>query len=1546
MSALTDRLRTLAARLAAAPPEERAALLARFEAAGIGFDDLPVPPTDPHKPAPASDAQRRLYFLWRLDPSSAAYAVGGAVRLTGPLDRAALKGALDGLVARHDALRTRFLEVEDGSVLQIADPAAPCALAEHECEGSDAETALRALVRATVERPFDLAAGPLLRVGLARLGPDRHALILALHHAICDAWSLGVLTREIGADYAARLAGNREDIPTPPLRFSDWAAWQAIRQETGRDAEALARVRVRLADAPRGLAFPERLPAAPREGGRARRVPLTFPASTQAALHRLASERGVTPVAVTLAAFAVFLGRGTGRDDLCLGMPAANREGAATHGVVGPFVNTLPLRLRPAPAQPFAEIIETVAITLRRGMAEQALPFDRIAEGLGEAGRNPLDALFAYERAPAPPRFPGLVAEPIPAPPETPKFDLVLGVEEGEGGALEGALILAEARFLPGTAERWAARFLGLLGALLAGPDAPCGEAPLLTDEERALLAAQHRMPPAPPFVPVSARVAAVEGHRIALVHGERRLTYAELNARANALAHALIRRGVSCESRVALRVTRSPDAFVAILAVLKAGAAYVPVDPEAPLERRDTVIRQADARLLLTDAPGEPPAACPTLRLEDPDAFAGPASEPAVAIHPDQLAYVIFTSGSTGQPKGVAVTHGPLAMHAEAVGARYALTRDDRVLHLIALSFDGATEAWLAALFHGGCLVIGEPRGWTAEDTLEAIRAEGVTVTGMSPALLSSLAEAHARAGGGPLPMRSWTAGGEAFGIEAFQTVRNTFAPARIINGYGPTETVITPLLLTIDPDTPASAWDGADWLPIGTPVGARTAYVLDERLHEVGVGVPGELFIGGEGLARGYVGAPAETAARFVPDPFGAPGGRLYRTGDRVVRRADGSLTYLGRLDAQVKVRGFRIEPGEVEAHLLAHPRCREAAVTATRRGEEAHLVAYVAGRGGEGADSDLAEVLAAHLAERLPAHMRPSLIVVLPALPRLASGKLDRTGLPTPEWKAGAYEPPQGATEEALARLWSALLAVERVGRAQTFFALGGHSLLAAKLVARIRAELGRDLPLRAVFEAPSLAALAARIEAAPPVAKGSGVPRAAHKQKIPATDMQAALWQWQRRHPGSAAWTIFGAIRLSGPLDTDALRASFDHVAARHEALRTTFREGEAGLELLVHPPAPVRIERLDLTDRLRREAEAQALAFAQGEADRPFDMAADRPLRVGLARIGRQDHVLTLAVHHAAGDGRAMALLLDELGAAYRAFATGSEPGLPEPTRQATDYAAWRRAQDRSAAAETRLAQALERLSGPWQPDPVPTDRPRTPALGSHGARLRFELPAATVSRLADRARAVNATLPMATLAALSVALRRRSDRNALSLGLLVSDRGPAELDAVVGCLVATELTVLDVDPQKPFDQLLASVRDERLAAQDSGPVPYARLLDALREHGLLDREGGPFQVMFSYLRAEPETPDWLAGLKASDLPVECADESYELEFDLKERPDGSLAVSVGYLTGLFDAATVAALAEDFAAVVASAARDPGRPVARLWPPPALPGAAA
>ncbi|WP_165769623.1 amino acid adenylation domain-containing protein [Arboricoccus pini] len=585
---------------------------------------------------------------------------------------------------------------------------------------------------------------------------------------------------------------------------------------------------------------------------------------------------------------------------------------------------------------------------------------------------------------------------------------------------------------------------------------------------------------------------------RVAIDDGGVEVSYGALESRSDALAHRLRLLGVGPDRVVGVVLRRRPEMVAVLLAIWKAGGAYAPLDPEAPAERLAGMVADCGAVLVVSERElaSRLPADVDLLLIDGgEDVFAAPvqAARPAPGpVHADQLAYVIFTSGTTGRPKGVGVTHGALSMHIEAIGALYGMGEADRVLHVIAWSFDGATECWAAALAHGGRLVLGDPKAWTAEDALAEIRRSGTTIVGMSPALLETLAEAHSRSGSGPLPVRSWTAGGEAFGIEAFARVRQAFWPARIINGYGPTETVITPLLLAVTSSTPASAWEGASWLPIGRPVGARTAHVLDESLGEVGIGVEGELHIGGLGLARGYVGLPGLTAERFVPDPFGPPGGRLYRTGDRVRRRADGSLDYLGRLDQQLKIRGFRIEAGEVEAHLLAHPRCREAAVVAASREGQAHLVAYVAGEAKP-------EELSAHLAGRLPEPMRPSLIVQLPSLPRLASGKLDRRALPAPTWTARAYAAPETKTEQRLAALMGELLGHARVGRHDGFFQLGGHSLLAAKLVAQIRKEWGSPIGLAELYSVATLAELGALIDR--------------HDESGTTADIDALLAQWE-------------------------------------------------------------------------------------------------------------------------------------------------------------------------------------------------------------------------------------------------------------------------------------------------------------------------------------------------------------------------------------------------------------------------------------------------
>ncbi len=993
----------------------------------------------------------------------------------------------------------------------------------------------------------------------------------------------------------------------------------------------------------------------------------------------------------------------------------------------------------------------------------------------------------------------------------------------------------------------------------------------------------------------------------------------------------------------------REASAFVGLLGVLRAGGAYVPLDPAAPLERLAAMAQDAGAGVFLCGQglEGLAPGNLPTVSLDargrilggEAEACGAGAFEADAAIDPGQLAYVIFTSGSTGRPKGVGVAHGPLAMHAEAVGALYAFTPQDAVLHVIALTFDGASECWLAALAHGGRLVIGDARAWTAQDALATIRAHGVTIVGMSPALLASLVEAYEAelaAGAAPLPARSWTAGGEAFSVEAFLRARRAVSPARIINGYGPTEAVITPLLFKAEAEASPAAWAGASVVPIGTPVGARRAYVLDEDLREVGIGVAGELYIGGYGLARGYVGAFGLTASRFVPDPFSASGGRMYRTGDRVRRRADGALDYVGRIDAQAKIRGFRIEPGEVEAALLSDPACREAAVAATTLGGEARLVAYVSGRGGtdaSGAAWPLGAALRARLAARaarlLPDYMRPDPIVTLEALPRLSNGKIDWRALPAPQLEARPYEAPRGETERRLAALFAELLKTDRISREDGFFARGGHSILAARLAARIRAGFNVDLPIRAVFDASSLKTLAAVVEAAPAAARARDpIPRVSRRSHAPATPMQEEIWRWARARPASSAYNVEVALRLRGALDPEAFAAAVRRLIERHEALRINFAEIDGRLRLVASPPRAPDFSYMDLSSRGPGPAETEALAALEAAALRPFDLAAGPLLRAVLARLDDGCHLFGLTAHHAVVDGRAMALLLED----FAALVAGPAPAPATP--QVVDYAVWRAARDQGEAFGRRLAAALSRLSGDWSAYPLPMDRPFVDGWPDEGGRLRFEIEPRLVPALRARAAAGRATLPNLILAALGAVVCRLGGCAAAALGVIVADRGHPDAEGIVGVLIETDVAVVRAPDGARFGETLAGVREDRLAAEAEPPVPLAVLVEALARAGRSLRDP-PCQILFNYLRHEAAPVRRIAGLSVEPTAGFETTETSPIEFDFHERPGDRLTCSIGFLAAFFDETSVARLAQTFLTALSAIAADADAPVFNL-----------
>ncbi|HET7462017.1 MAG TPA: amino acid adenylation domain-containing protein, partial [Longimicrobium sp.] len=1022
-------------------------------------------------PLPLSFAQQRLWFIDRLEPGSSTYNLPLAVRTRVRLDAGALERALAEVVRRHEALRTVFATV-DGEPVQVIGPAAfrldhldlsPLAAAER-------EGAVQRIAADEAARPFDLAAGPVIRGTLLRLADDDHVLLLTLHHVTGDAWSTGVLEREVSTLYAAYAAGGESPLAELPVQYADYAAWQrAWMQGEVLDAQ-LAYWRGRLAGAPPLLELPLDRPRPPAQDPRGASVPIALPAGVGDALRALSRREGTTLYMTLLAAFQLLLGRFADTDDVTVGSPIAGRTRLETEGLIGFFVNTLVLRGDLSGAPTFRAFLAQVRETVLEAHAHQDLPFEKLVEELDverSSAHTPLFQasfqLLAADPAPAGGEGGALAWEPLGAEHPSVKYDLMLGFHD-DGAALAGSLSYRAELFDGATAQRMADGLALLLAAAVADPDRPCGELPVTAPAERDQVAAWSEAPVAPAAQAVHAAVAA-QARRTptaaALAAGAHTLTYAEMDARATALARHLRAHGVGAETRVAVMMERSLELPVALLAVLRAGGAYVPLDPGYPAERLAFILADAGAALLLTHrglAARLPAAGVPVIDLDALPADAPGADLPEVPA--GALAYVIYTSGSTGTPKGVGIPHGALASHMAWMGRALPLAPADRVLQKTPVSFDASVWEFWAPLMAGATLVMAEPGGHQDPAYLvRAVREEGITILQLVPSMLGAVLEEAELSRCATL--RRVLCGGEALPAELASRLHATLR-VEVVNLYGPTEATIQSVWHVV------GAGAGAV-VPIGRPVDSMRAVVVDRNLRPVPPGVAGELLLGGAQLARGYLGRPALTAAAFVPDPFGAaPGGRLYRTGDRARWRADGTLEYLGRTDHQVKLRGFRIEPGEVEAALRAHPSVRDAAVLVRQDAPgDRRLVAYAAG------DELDAGALRDHLRARLPEHMVPQAVVVLDRFPLTPNGKLDRRALPAPAAGAGAaHAAPRDAAELALAGIWARVLGVERVGIRDDFFALGGHSLLAVRLLARVERELGHALPLASLFAAPTV------------------------------------------------------------------------------------------------------------------------------------------------------------------------------------------------------------------------------------------------------------------------------------------------------------------------------------------------------------------------------------------------------------------------------------------------------------------------------------------
>jgi amino acid adenylation domain-containing protein len=1486
----------------------------------------PVLPAARPDALPLSFAQERLWLVDRLQPGGSVYNVPAGVRMRGALDRDALERALGEIVRRHESLRTTFPE-RDGAPVQVIAPFTGFTLAVEDLSPLDAaerEAEVRLRARHDAARAFDLAAGPLFRARLLRLADDDHVLLLCMHHVVTDGWSMGVLFRELAALYGAYREGAPSPLPVLPIQYADYALWEREHLRGDVLARHMAYWRERMAGAPALLELPTDHPRPPVQSYQGDQVAVDLPAALLERLEALGRAEGATLFMVLMAAFQALLAKYAGSEDVVVGSPVAGRTHRETEGLIGFFVNTVVVRTELDGDPRFREVLRRVRAATLGAYEHQELPFEKLVAELQperSLAHAPLfQVLFALQNADGSGgELPGLRTGPVEAEIGTAMFDLSLMLAAHEGG-LGGSLTYATDLFERGTVERMMGHLRRVLEQVAGDAELRLSALELLEEgERRALLGAWSGTDAPHPTDQCIHQLFEAQAARtpdaVAVLHDGEAWTYAQLNARANRLAHHLRRLGVRPETRVGICLPRGLEMMAALLATLKAGGAYVPMDPAWPAERSAFMLADSGMTVLVTNdalrgtLPGRDGVRVVSIDASAAEIAREPADDPESGADPRSLAYLIYTSGSTGVPKGVAIEHASTVALLAWAWDVYTAEELDGVLASTSISFDISVFELFAPLTRGGRVVVVE----NALTLPSSVDADGVRLINTVPSAIAALLATD----GVPAGVRTVNLAGEPLSPELVDALYAR-GVERVYDLYGPSEDTTFSTFGQRRAGGPAT---------IGRPLPNTRAYVLDAALRPVPAGVPGELLLAGRGLARGYLGRPGLTAERFVPDPFAAePGGRLYRTGDRVRWRADGTLEYRGRLDQQVKVRGFRVEPGEIEAVLRRHPDVADCAVVA--RADERGalgLVAYVAG-------AAPADALRAHLRTSLPDYMVPGVFVRMDALPLTPSGKIDRKALPAPD-AAGSEERPAEArtpVEEVLAGIWEGVLRVEHVGGADNFFHLGGHSLLATVALARMEEILGVRLPLSAFFEAPTLAELAARVEALrraglPPLPPVVPVER---DGALPLSFAQERLWFLDRLQPESAFYNVPFALRLAGRLDARALEGALGELVRRHEVLRTTFRERDGAPVQFIEPFGGFELPVEDLSGA----GEAAALRRTAEEAARPFDLAEGPLFRARLLRLAEEDHVLLISIHHAASDEWSLGVLLRDLSALYAAALEGAPSPLPELPVQYADYAVWQRAQLAGETLDRQLAYWRQRLAGAPALLELPTDHPR-PALQTHrGARESFELSPELLARLEALGRGEGATLFMVLLGVLQVLLSRYSGSEDVVVGSPITGRTRHEVEGLIGFFTNTLVLRTDLSGDPAFREVLRRVRETALGAYDHQDVPFERLVEAVQPERSLGHSP-LFQVMLMQGSGEPSGLD-LPGVELRRFSGGTETSKFDLMLAVTPHADG-LSGSLEYSTDLFERATVLRMLEHLQRVLEQVAANPEVRLSRL-----------
>jgi len=1475
---------------------------------------------------PLSFAQQRLWFLDQLEPGSPLYHIPAAVRLEGPLDVAALRQSFDEIKRRHESLRTRFVVV-DGEPVQVISSDAAWQM--EEIDWSDLpevarEAELERLGRTMARESFDLSSAPPLRAGLVRLTADEHILFLTMHHIISDGWSMGVLIRELAALYEAFLEEKPSPLPELPIQYVDFAVWQRDWLQGDHLEAHLSYWKQQLSGELPVLELATDFPPPPLRTYRGARCSLMLPASVTESLKAMSVQEGVTLYMTLLAAFQTLLYKYTGQRDVVVGTPIAGRNRTEIEGLVGLFVNTLVMRTDLSGNPTFKELLARAQDVALGAYFHQELPFEQLVKEFQlerDLSRNPLfQVMLILQNMPAPAlELSNLRLSLLETQNETAKFDLTLTIED-RGDALAAELEYNVDLFTATTAERMLAHFQILLEGIIADPSQRISELPFLTAAERRQQLfdwndTDSESPPHQTIHQLFERQAAQTPDAIAVVDEQREWTYGELNGRANQLAGYLTKLGVGPESLVGICVDRSNELVVGLLGILKAGGAYVPLDAAYPTERLRFMIDDAGIKTLLTQKgliESLPPHGAEVLCLDtDSEALVNESiSNPPCAVVAGNTSYAIYTSGSTGKPKGVQVPHGAVVNLLNAVRKNQGFTNHDVLLAVTTLSFDIAALEIFLPLTTGARLVL-VSREVAADGVrlAEKLTNSGATTMQATPSTWQMLFDT----GWNGSKQFKILCGGEALNRNLADQLLAASEPAW--NLYGPTETTIW--------STTGKVETGP--VNIGGPLDNTQVYVLSKDLQLVPAGAHGELHIGGDGVTRGYLNRPELTAEKFIPNPFSEKSGtRMYKTGDLVRHLPDGKIEYLGRMDQQVKVRGFRIELGEIETALRQHGAINSAVVAAKDDAAGGkRLVAYVVFQNNNGATNSSVVIseLRELLKRQLPEYMMPSAFVVLETMPLTPNGKVDHRALPAPDQSRPetltGFIAPRTTTEEILAAVWSEVLNVKSIGVDDNFFELGGHSLLATRLVSKTRELFQVEIPLRRLFETPTIAGFAGAIDAAARAGQGLQVPpikSMPRQNPSPLSFAQERLWILDQLEPGNPTYNLPAALSLKGSLNVPALALSLEEIVRRHETLRSTFTVVNNTPMQFISPVLEIPLQVMDLRALSGHEREEEALRLRGEEAQRAFDLASGPLFRPTLLWLAEDESELLLTMHHIISDGWSIGVLVRELTELYQNNCAGRPSTLDELPIQYGDFVEWQRQWLAGDVLETELSYWRQQLKDANTVIDLPTDYTRPPIQTFRGGRQSMQLAPDLTESLKTLSHRNDATLFMTLLAAFKVLLYKYTGQQDILVGTPIAGRNHTEIEGLIGLFLNTLTLRTDLSNTPSFNEVVKRVREVTLDAYTYQDLPFEKLLEELQPKRDLSRSP-LFQVFFNMFNFA-DTKIEMADLKIELLAPPAVLSKFDLTLYVEDW-ENEIKLDLVYNADLFEANRMAEMMEQF-----------------------------